>query len=60
MADALKRAAGLKGGPARAKSLSSEKRSHIASVGGLARSRSLTRARRAEIARLAASMRWAK
>ena len=55
MADALKRAGGI----ARAKSLSPEKRSHIASLAALARSNALTPARRSAIARKAALSRFA-
>ncbi len=57
---ALGRLGGAKGGHARAKVLSAERRQQIASKAGEARARALSSLKRKEIARHAAVVRWAR
>ena len=57
---ALGRLGGLKGGKARARSLSAERKSEIARIATVARLKRLSPKRRSEIARHASSVRWKK
>jgi hypothetical protein len=56
---ALGRLGGAKGGPARARALSSKRRTEIARSAGLARAKGLSPAQRSRLARVAARARWA-
>ena len=61
---ALGKLGGLKGGKARAKALTAEQRTDIATkagvVGGTARAKKMTQAQRSDSARKAALARWGK
>lgn len=57
---ALGKLGGAKGGPARAKALSSRRRKAIATQAAQARSKRLSRTRRSAIARHAVQVRWAR
>lgn len=57
---ALGRLGGVKGGRARAKTLSAKRRTMIARRGGQARSRALSSSQRSAIARRAATARWGR